>query len=186
MNETIKAILERRSTRSYKSDMPKPELLEQIMKCALYAPSALNKQECHITQITDANIIDELNRAARVHFDDAINKRLTERNGGDEDFSVFYFAPCVFVISVEGDDEYHNAVDTGITAQNICIAAQALGLSSCIIGLTRPLFTKDSDCTAVKNMSIPATHKPVIAVAVGYANAEMPTPDRKAGRAHCI
>jgi hypothetical protein len=41
MNETLKAIKERRSIRKFKADMPKKEDLQQIVEAGLYAASGM-------------------------------------------------------------------------------------------------------------------------------------------------
>ena len=44
VNETIKAIKERRSIRKFKPDMPERESLEQILESGLYAANGMGKQ----------------------------------------------------------------------------------------------------------------------------------------------
>jgi hypothetical protein len=44
VNETIKAIKERRSIRKFKPDMPERESLEQILEAGLYAANGMGKQ----------------------------------------------------------------------------------------------------------------------------------------------
>lgn len=43
MNEVIQNILNRRSWRSYEEKQIKEEELEQIIRCGLWAPSAMNQ-----------------------------------------------------------------------------------------------------------------------------------------------
>ena len=44
MNETMKTLLERRSTRSYKKEQITDEELNQILEAGLFAPSGRGKQ----------------------------------------------------------------------------------------------------------------------------------------------
>ena len=45
MNETMNAILERRSTRHYTAEPVSKEALDQILEAGLWAPTARNQQE---------------------------------------------------------------------------------------------------------------------------------------------
>ena len=56
MNEIIKAMLERRSIRSFNSEMPKREDLEQIVEAGLYAANAMGKQATMIVAVTNREI----------------------------------------------------------------------------------------------------------------------------------
>ncbi len=185
MNETMNILLNRRSMRAYKPDMPTAEQLDQIMQAALWSPSAVNKQECHVTQITDAKLINDINMRARATFDDATNARFTERNGGDPDFSVYYFAPVVYVIS-SPDAEFYSIFDSGVTAQNICIAAESIGLNSCIIGIVRLMLQDEANKDLLAAMNLPKGNIPLMTVAVGYGNKEMPAPPRVDGRCNKV
>ena len=61
MNEIINAILARRSVRAFQDRQIKKEDLDVILKCAAYAPSAMNTQNWHFTAIRDAVLIEKVN-----------------------------------------------------------------------------------------------------------------------------
>ena len=56
MNETMNAILKRRSVRKYTAEMPKREDLEQIIEAGLYAASGKGGQSSIIVAITDKGL----------------------------------------------------------------------------------------------------------------------------------
>ena len=60
MNETIKNILERRSIRSYKTAQVKDEDLELIVRCGLYAATAIGKQPWHFTVLQNRELMDKI------------------------------------------------------------------------------------------------------------------------------
>ena len=66
MNEVIKAILTRRSVRAFEDKQIKKEDLDAILKCASYAPSAMNAQNWHFTALQEASLIEKLNDWALV------------------------------------------------------------------------------------------------------------------------
>ena len=53
MNEIVKALIERRSCRSYRKEQIPDEILSQILKAGMYAPTAMNRQS-PIIQMTEA------------------------------------------------------------------------------------------------------------------------------------
>lgn len=58
--ETLKAILTRRSIRSYKPEKISEEKINQILKAAMYAPSAMNYQPWHFIVLSERKDIDQI------------------------------------------------------------------------------------------------------------------------------
>jgi len=61
MNNVVNAILTRRSVRAFTDKQIRKEDLDVILKCASYAPSAMNTQNWHFTAIRDAAFIEKVN-----------------------------------------------------------------------------------------------------------------------------
>ena len=57
MNDIIRAMEERRSVRSFKSDMPSKEDIEQIIEAGLYAANGMGKQATITVAITNKELI---------------------------------------------------------------------------------------------------------------------------------
>ena len=173
MNETLRIIRERRSCRAYKSDPVPEEALKAIVDAGLWAPTGMNRQDRHFTVIRDKAILERMNKLARTKMTEPAKSRLIERNNGNPDISVHYFSPALIILSGgEGS--------CAIAAENICIAAQSLGLSSCMLGLVTILF--ENDDTLAKDLKIPGDKVPRLGVALGYAAREMPAPERIPGQ----
>ncbi len=185
-NETMSAILNRRSMRAYKSELPLAEELQAVLNAAQWAPSTMNLQTCHTTLVTNKLAVKNLSAAIIEKLDDDAKERLKARFSEDEPICVFYNAPAVFVISAENSHEPFTKTDVGITAQNICIAAKSFGIDTCINGLSSVLFEKEPTHNALKALPIPSTHRPMLCVAAGYGDMEMPVPDRKPNRTAVI
>jgi nitroreductase len=173
MNETLRVIHERRSCRAYKNDPIPEETLAAIVDAGLWAPTGMNRQDRHFTIIRDKATLDRMNKLTSAKMPEPARARLVERNNGNPDISVHYFAP-VFIILSGGESS------CSIAAENICIAAQSLGIGSCIIGLVTNLF--DSDSSLTPDLKIPNDMKPRLGVALGYAAREMSAPDRLPGQ----
>jgi len=170
MNDTLRVIRERRSCRSYKSDPIPAEKLAAIVDAGLWAPTGMNKQDRHFTVIQDKAILDRMDKLARVKLPEGVKTRLTERNGGNPDISIHYFAPTLIILS--GD-----AISCALAAENICIAAQSLGIGSCILGLVTILF--ENDDSLAKDIKIPNDKTPHLGVALGYIGTQTPEQERK-------
>ena len=65
MNETLKTIAQRKSCRSYQSEMIKDDELQTILEAGIQAPSAMNRQLCEIYAVTNSDMIDELTEAIK-------------------------------------------------------------------------------------------------------------------------
>ena len=163
MNETVEMILKRRSVRKYKSDMITEEELKTIVECGLFAPSAKNKQNWHFTVITNNEKIEEINRLAI----EGMERLGIEK---EEDYHVFYHAPVVIVISskIEGYSE-DNA---GCVIENMAIAAQSMGIGSCIIGQTRYMYHQANKADINRVLKIPENYEHDISICFGYPDGE--------------
>ena len=62
MNEIIKAMIERRSVRKYRSDMIPRDIIDEIIEAGLYAASGKNFQGVKIIAVTDKKTRDELSK----------------------------------------------------------------------------------------------------------------------------
>ncbi|MDY0023965.1 MAG: nitroreductase [Candidatus Izemoplasmatales bacterium] len=165
MNSTIENILSRRSIRSYEEKPIPEDILQKIIECAIYAPSSRNKQEWHLTVITNKEKIDEINKMA-------IEGMIRFGINVDKDDHIFYHAPCIIVLSskIGGFSE----VNIGCVIENIAIAAQSLGLGSCIIGQTRYLYHKADKIDIDRILKIPENYEHDLAICLGYPKGKIP------------
>lgn len=62
MSEFIEKLKSRRSVRSFKSDMPPKEVIDEIISAGLYAPSGMNRQPVIIVAVTNKEMRDRLSR----------------------------------------------------------------------------------------------------------------------------
>jgi nitroreductase len=108
-----------------------------------------------------------------------------DRQGGREDFSMFYDAPTLILVSGEKDDD-HTDSNCGYATQNICIAAQSLGVASIVIGMARFIFaTPDADEYA-KKLGVPDGYKPLYVICLGYAGTQPDAPKLIEGKVSYI
>ena len=174
MNEVIQALLERRSIRKFKPDMPAKADLEQIVEAGLYAPSGRGTQSPIIVAVTDRELRDRLSESNR-----AIG-------GMPEGFDPFYGAPAVLIVLVPKDAPL-GTCDGSLAMGNMLLAAHALGLGSVWIHRAKEEFEQPAYQAVLKNLGIEGEWTGIGHCAVGYADCEMPkAAARKENRAFWV
>ena len=175
MNETVNVILKRRSIRSFSEKMISEEELKTIVECGLYAPSAKNKQDWHFTVITNKERIDEINKFAI----EGMDKIGIER---EEGYHIFYHAPIVIVLSSKIGG--YSRVNAGCVIENMAIAAESMGIGSCIIGETRYMYHQQNKADIDRLLKIPENFDHDISICFGYPKEKAPDP--KPRREHVV
>ncbi len=153
MNDILKAIERRSSTRGYTDQKPTKEELDILLNAGLMAPTAANRQEIHISVLDGSSPILAEIEAERM-------------KGAAAPHNFYYEAPVVMILS--GDTSlYWSAVDAGIAVENICLAAEGLGLGSLIIGCIRDALSGEKKEYFAKALKFPEGYAYQVAVAVG-------------------
>lgn len=185
MNETINAIMSRRSTRGFKTEQLKKDEINTIIDCGLNAPSAMNAQNWHFTVIQNKDLIDWMNMQIKEVLPAPARERMMARYNGSDDFSLFYNAPTVVIVSGLVDDKY-SSMNCSFASENMCLAAESLNIGSCIIGLAALLFNTPKADEYIKELGIPNGYKPLYAVSFGYKDIDMTRPERVNGKVNFI
>ncbi len=185
MKETLATIMERRSIRVFLPKQIKKQELQQVIQAGLYAPSAHNQQSWHFTVIQQQDFLDGLSNAAKElakGFDD----KLIQQLANNEKFQAFYHAPTVIYISGEEAAMMPN-FDCAAAAENMLLAAEAIGLGACCIGFANFAFVGEQGKVHQEKMALPTGYKPYIAIALGYKKMESgKAPARREGTVHYL
>ncbi len=118
--DTLQAIRERRSIRTYKSEPIPAEHLEQILEAGRQAPSAANRQPWHFVIIGDP--------AQKQRVAEACHNQM-------------WMADAAYIVVAIGLPEVSNKwykVDVAIAVENMVLAAKGLGYGTCWIGAFSP------------------------------------------------
>lgn len=177
MNETLQSIHYRATCRAYAPTPLTDAQTQTLAKAAAAAPSSRNRQGWQIIAVRNPALLAELEADAMqliIANDAATYQRLQERGG-----TVFYHAPCMFVIAIDAANSPGAELDCGIVAQNITLAAQSMGLGSCVCGLAAIPFAGPRGAYYTEKLGFAQGYKFGIAVLVGEpaACAEPHTPD---------
>jgi Nitroreductase len=163
MNEVIKAMMERRSIRKFKPDMPPAELIDQIMEAGLYAASAMGKQSPIMIAVTNKELRDMIA---------ADNCRI---GGWEDGFDTFYGAPA-FIIVLAPKDWPHRVYDGSLVMGNLMLAAHSLGLDSIWIHRAKEEFEMPKYRELLKRLGIEGEYEGIGHCAIGYRDCPAPLP----------
>ncbi|MDL2294379.1 nitroreductase [Ruminococcaceae bacterium OttesenSCG-928-D13] len=168
MNQTLEHIKNRFSCRSFTGEMPAEEKIQAIAEAAIQSPSAMNRQRWQVIVARDPALIAEIEaegmRVIAAMPDKSTYERIQSRGG-----KLFYNAPCVIFVPIEPTELTGAALDCGIVCQNIALAAQAVGLASCICGLAGLAFAEDKAGQFKEKLRFPAGYEFGAAVLIGAA-----------------
>lgn len=169
MNEVIRAMLERRSIRKFKPEVPKKEDLEQIIEAGLYAANGMGRQAAIVVAVTNREIIEKLSK---------VNAEIWGKEGIDP----FYGAPAILIVLAEKD--WRNAAyDGSLVMGNLMLAAHSLGLGSIWINRAKQEFEMEEWKAWLKSIGVEGEWEGVGHCAVGYIDGDIPkAAPRKANR----
>ena len=189
MNEVMNTILHRRSIRRFDSRQIEESALQEILQAGLYAPSAGGRQDVIFVVCQDREINERLGRIKRANSHPrmatatsyvsreqpsiADDPKLTNAFY-DAPTVIMFFAPKQFLFSVD---------DCAVAAENMMLAADALGIGSCYIGQGWPAFADPYGQEVLKKWRIPTDHYAVMQLVLGYPREgdRHPTPKPKIG-----
>jgi nitroreductase len=173
MNEIIQSLLTRRTVRQFKTDPVSSENLAAIVEAGMFAASSGGRQPWHFTVVENVDLLNRISTANREIMIASLDERL-RGVAESPNFSNFYNAPAAIVISAQ-DSKYAMA-DCANAAENICLAAHALGLGSCYIASFKMVFETQQGPEFSEALMLPQGFKPYFAVAIGYQAGESPQP----------
>ena len=166
MNQTIQTILNRTSTKKYKSDPIPQEILDEIIKAGTYAATGRNRQAPIILAITNRQVRDELAK---------LNAKIM---GLDESFDPFYNAPVVLVVLAKKDVNTR-VYDGSLVMGNLMLAASSLGIGSCWIHRAKEEFELPEGKKLLQDLAITDEYEGVGHCVLGYAETVSPVKPRK-------
>ena len=161
--DIFQVIRDRRSIRKYKDTPVEREKIEQVLDAARLAPSWKNLQCWRFLVLTEP---DKIARVLEAFPDDNPGKKAVA------------MAPVVILAcadptqsDVENGIEYY-ICDTALAFENLCLAAHALGLGTCMMGWYDEALIK-------KTLGIPENMKILGLTPLGYPDQEPKARPRK-------
>ena len=159
MNQVIKAIKSRRSVRKYRPDPVPVDLIQEVMECGKYAPSARNFKAWQFVAVTDKDMIEKIRIGS--------NTSVLMAGWADS----FHGAPCIIIVfcdSTVGEP----VKDGNLALQNMMLAAHSLGLGTCYINVVKQLFDFTIGDEIKKQLGVPAHYMAAGSITLGYPAEE--------------
>ena len=191
-DDLLRVLRERRSVRQFRGEPIPRALVEQLIEAASWAPSATNRQDWRFTVVTSATRKQEMADAVRRRWDAilAANRDcgfIEEIERYAASFARFAHAPALVVVSARAPDSFQrhllgeaaiatagSATSAAMAAQNLMLAAHALGLATCC--MTGVVAARDELRPLI---GLGRRDELVCIVALGYAAETPPPPPRK-------
>ena len=138
----MKEIYERRSIRKYNNKEIDNEIITEILKAGMNAPSAMNKKPYELIVIKNKETLSKLSKIKP-------NAHMLEE--------------CNFAIAVIGlEDKSTCLLDTGALIENMLLMAKHFGIGSCWIGVTDEEIKQELNVDTNKHL--------ISMVSFGYPN----------------
>ncbi|MCI8517725.1 MAG: nitroreductase family protein [Hungatella sp.] len=161
MNAVMENLLTRRSVRAFEDrEIPREEL-DEILKAAQYAPSAMNRQTWQFTVVCSRSKIQKLA--------EAIGKALNRDN-------YTMYEPQVIIITTNLRNARFGVDDNACALENIFLAAHSFGIGSVWINQLRDACDDPKVREMLRGFGIPDDHMAYGIAALGYA---APAPEKE-------
>ncbi|MCL2632837.1 MAG: nitroreductase family protein [Coriobacteriia bacterium] len=167
MNETLKTIAERHTTRSFTGTPVEREKLDAILLAGAQAPTAANSQRFRLIATDNKEFIDEIEAKLLADFEatnPAMMERIKERGG-----KVLYNASAVIFIAIDDQGPWSAHLDAGIVVENMALAASSLEVGNCIFAMFRTLFEGDGAEEMKQKLQFPEGFTFAVGLLLGYA-----------------
>lgn len=167
-------IASRRSVRAYKPNPVGRDTVEALLKVAIQAPSAINKQPWEIRVVDNQAGLDSITKIFK-----AIDPR-GEEMGGKR--NMFRDAPTVIFIAGDTTNVYHRC-DCGILSQTLMLAAQSMGLGTCVQAFPARFIADTPQAKGFRDaLLFSPNYKLYLCVALGHPDEAPAAKDRDASK----
>ncbi len=168
--EAIDAIMTRRSVRKFEKRQIPDEIIARIIQAGTYAPSALALQPWAFVVVQDQTFLNKVSdycKPIMISLMKDAHDGMSDRFRSlleSPDYSIYYQAPTVIMVVGKTNSRFRE-IDTSLCAQNMMLAAYALGIGSCWIGSTEVAYGNKE---LMAGFQIPEGYSPVGTIVFGY------------------
>lgn len=156
MNTVMENILSRRSVRAFEKKEIPADVLEQILKAAIYAPSGMGRQTWQFTAVKDPEKIKKL-------------AEIVEADLGRDGYDMY--KPQVIIIPSNERDSSFGKEDNACALENIFLAANSFGIGSVWINQIRDICDGPAARALLREWGVPDSHVVYGIAALGYPAA---------------
>lgn len=157
--DVFEAIISRRSIRRYSGEKISDNIVENLLKAAMYAPSAVNRQPWHFVVFRDRSTMHAITEIHR----NAIMLQQADA------------AILVCWDETQQHDKGYGQVDCAAATQNILLAAHGFGLGAVWVGI----YPRENRMVSMSELfNLPGNIKPFSIISLGWPSEKKETPDR--------
>ena len=154
----------RRSIRHYTDTPVEREKLQKIAECGINAPNAMNRQDWEVRIVDSKEYFDAVTFLMKKDMPFFVNSEDPKFRNGFRNATA-----AIFIASPTEDPDGMYLQNVGLMSENICLAAQSLGLGTCVMG--GPAMFLNSNVAAkpyLDKLELSDGYKLRIVIAVGY------------------
>ena len=192
MPDIFETIMHRRSIRRFEPKQIEETALQQILQAGLYAPCAGGRQGVIFAVCQDKEVNERLGKIKRANSNPRMATATSfvsrEQPSIADDpklTNAFYDAPTVITLFAPKNFLF-SVDDSAVAAENMMLAADALGIGSCYIGQGWPAFADPYGQEILRQWNIPADHYAVMQLLLGYAKEGDKHPTPKPRKEGCV
>lgn len=180
----LDAIYRRRATRAYASRSVDDATIRELLRAAVHAPTAMHLEPWAFAVVQDRQMLARISDRAKALIASHGSEHGPLARTGDgrlpamfsaPGFDIFYGAPTLIAICGKPLGMFVTA-DCWLAAENLMIAAAALGLATCPIGFAVMAL---ADPAIKRELDIPPEVTAIAPIIVGYAAGEPPRTTRR-------
>ncbi|TSA57151.1 MAG: nitroreductase [Methylophilaceae bacterium] len=178
----FEVILGRRSVRNYQAKRVGKISISSLLEAAVRAPTAMHQEPWAFVIINDKKTLKSLSDLAKPLIIAKAKLNPTELNQNmkelfdNPDFNIFYDAGTLIIICGKTDSPFYSA-DCWLAAENMMLAACAMGLGSCVVENALPALNLNDVKAQLK---ISDKYTAVAPIIIGYPNQENTATTRNA------
>jgi nitroreductase len=173
-NGILKTIYARRSVRSYAPTPLDSATVQTLLGAAVHAPTAMHEEPWAFVVVQDRALLQRLSDLAKPLFVEEVRHRNVHGASHSfdhftqPDFNVFHGADTLIIICAKPSSSFVTA-DCWLAAENLMLAATAIGLGSCVIGSAVAALNIHKVKT---ELGIPDEYSVIAPIVVGFPSGE--------------
>ncbi|MGO8755211.1 MAG: nitroreductase family protein [Gallionellaceae bacterium] len=177
----LKTIYARRSIRAYAPTALDSATIQTLLDAAVHAPTAMHEEPWAFVVVQDHELLQRLSDLAKPLFVEEVRHRNVHGASHSfdhftrPDFNIFHGANTLIIICARPLGSFVTA-DCWLAAENLMLAANAIGLGSCVIGSTVAALNIHKVKT---ELGIPDEYSAIAPIVVGVPSGETQPTSRR-------